>query len=659
MIFGLFNYMKQQDTINVAPLFLWQTSRLHVHLCLTKTMTTPEHGMEFDTGEPLEHFPSRRHFWFAIDTNLFTQMECLSRRRTDFGSTLRTQARPGPAGVALDSDKMPADTMQTTDQTRFERTQKMLPVPADDAAGEDIESVSSLADNLSIWIDGEEHWISGVDPNTTCADLICALLSYQDDPPEAGPPNADPLKPTANVKQQEYAIVQKQRHYEEYLDGSARLFDVISNRHASPKEECQLQLRHLATSSARKHTPTTDKDSGMGSPVDSSRSMRFRRRGKHKVLPSLKVPMATDHWGGETRGNNPKQPKRSRKLQQRNCHMTPNESLLTIILAQDETILQQMSMLHEKDRQILKIEEEKHRVRERELGKNYLLETYLKDLDEPQAIEEVDEDEPDAADVLLCTEDDYRADPAWTPSDVEVKDEIRVYWLEKIHAVNKQLQREEELLLSLHAKVRRHQVKRAYQTKSEVMLQIDRLDTELSTQVADIHRVERKLFTANEQLKAKLGVLECLGREFETTVAVAVAPNDTQREPTATATDATEEVTQADKVAKLIQSSMRDVDDLRISVKLSPVLEAGENPRSRNPNRCLSPQELAEKNLNVRHVTDKGLTKQMFTTSIPTSPAVEACRSGELEPRGAIPLDVLYGTPLHPALDLQHLGTLV
>jgi len=38
----------------------------------------------------------------------------------------------------------------------------------------------------------------------------------------------------------------------------------------------------------------------------------------------------------------------------------------------------------EKDRQIFKIEEEKHQVRERELGKNYLLETYLKDLDEPQ-----------------------------------------------------------------------------------------------------------------------------------------------------------------------------------------------------------------------------------------------------------------------------------
>ncbi|XP_017136335.1 uncharacterized protein LOC108151926 isoform X1 [Drosophila miranda] len=655
--------------------------------------------MEFDTGEPLEHFTCcrRRHFQLCLqliqasfhkwnasadDTGDLRHSALIFDTSHSWSQTAG-QARPGQAGVASSySDKMPADTMQTTDQATVARFdyQKTMPALEDDAAGEDIESVSSMADNLSIWIDGEEHWISGVDGSTTCADLICALLSYQDDPQEAGPPNANPLKPTANIKHpppamQEYAIVQKQRHYEEYLDGSARLFDVISNRHASPKEECQLQLRHLATSSASKHTPTTDKDSGMGSPVDSSRSMRFRRRGKHKVLPSPKLPMAPDHWGGEGRANNPKQPKRSRKLQQRNYHMTPNESLLTIILAQDETILQQMSMLHEKDRQILKIEEEKHRVRERELGKNYLLETYLKDLDEPQdnspTIEEVDADEPDAEDVPLCTEDDYRADTAWTPNDAEVNDEIRVYWLEKIHAVNKQLQREEELLLSLHAKVRRHQVKRAYQTKSEVMLQIDRLDTELSTQVADIHRVERKLFTANEQLKAKLGVLECLGREFETTVAV--AGNDTHKEPTAPATDTeavdtSEEVTEAAKVAKLIQSSMRDVDDLRMSVKLPPVLEAGGNHRNtnRNHNRCLSPQELAEKNLNVRHVAEKGLAKQMFTTSrmghtlTPTSPAaVDAYSGGEIGPIGAVAPDKIYANPLRSALDLQHLGTLV
>lgn len=42
------------------------------------------------------------------------------------------------------------------------------------------------------------------------------------------------------------------------------------------------------------------------------------------------------------------------------------------------------SASREKERQIARIEEEKHRKRERELGKNYLLETYLNGLDEAE-----------------------------------------------------------------------------------------------------------------------------------------------------------------------------------------------------------------------------------------------------------------------------------
>lgn len=55
----------------------------------------------------------------------------------------------------------------------------------------------------------------------------------------------------------------------------------------------------------------------------------------------------------------------------------------------------------------------------------------------------------------------------------------------------------------------------AYHTKDEVLQQIDRLDTNLANQVNDIYRIERQLLMANEQLKAKLGVLESLGNELE------------------------------------------------------------------------------------------------------------------------------------------------
>lgn len=48
-----------------------------------------------------------------------------------------------------------------------------------------------------------------------------------------------------------------------------------------------------------------------------------------------------------------------------------------------------MCVISEKERQIAKIEEEKHRKRERELGKNYLLETYLNGLNEAECEPEI------------------------------------------------------------------------------------------------------------------------------------------------------------------------------------------------------------------------------------------------------------------------------
>jgi len=119
-----------------------------------------------------------------------------------------------------------------------------LPAPGDD------DSLSSLSDNLSIWIDGEEHWISGVDASTTCADLICALISYKSVQQDTLPKEdalavrlgLEPSQKHSAQTPQEFAIVQKQRHYEEYLDGSARLFDVITSRHALPKEEVRERL---------------------------------------------------------------------------------------------------------------------------------------------------------------------------------------------------------------------------------------------------------------------------------------------------------------------------------------------------------------------------------------------------------------------------------
>ncbi|ALC42963.1 CG13875 [Drosophila busckii] len=369
-------------------------------------------------------------------------------------------------------------------------------------------STETLADHISITIDGEKHWVSGVDASTTCADLVCALLSYQQQPQAvstAAASVADGLtrpKITKDLEQfkelsklHDHVIVKQLRncHLEEYLDGSCRILDVVPPADTAARKQCELQLRNLVRSSSRASNQqqqqqqlfsmlsiSTDKDSGMGSPVGSSRSERFRRRRlKQKSLLT-------------TTANEVKQPKEA--------HSNSNDRLMHIILAQDATINRQMYLLNEKEQQILKIEHAQHRVREQELGKNYLLDAYLNAL--PEAT-------PCQQDISLV-KDKESSNSCDHPSE-----ELQICWLEKVYALNKQLQREEEQLLRLHGKVRKQQVRYAYQTKDDVLQQIDRLDSELTAQVADIFRVERQLLMANEQLKAKLGVLECLGLEFE------------------------------------------------------------------------------------------------------------------------------------------------
>ncbi|XP_065361880.1 uncharacterized protein LOC135955457 [Calliphora vicina] len=199
-------------------------------------------------------------------------------------------------------------------------------------------------------------------------------------PPTLLPITLPPGITTVSQLATEYVIVKQYHHCEEYLDGSTKVFDVLPRRDGSHKKECELLLRHLGPAPAvyiNNTTPqlssliSTDKDSGMGSPVGSARSAKFRRR-KHK----------SSQWLAQA---NTLHPKLSR------C--TGNERLMKIILAQDETIQRQLSLLREKERQITKIEEEKHRKRERELGKNYLLETYLNGLDEAECEPEIQDGE--------------------------------------------------------------------------------------------------------------------------------------------------------------------------------------------------------------------------------------------------------------------------
>ncbi|XP_023168890.2 ras association domain-containing protein 10 isoform X2 [Drosophila hydei] len=447
----------------------------------------------------------------------------------------------------------------TSNYAHFVKQNREISCNADIDMSPDVHNArDSLPDLVSVTMDGEKHWVSGVDPSTTCTDLICALLSYKD---LEGKSNEQlPIYHTlchklgrsiqtssqntshkatlrTNTKENEqtsyskglntnlhqYVIVKQLRdsRFEEYLDGSTRLMDVIPTADKLAKNQCELQLRNLAVDSTARIcnqmenqmfsmlSMSTDKDSGMGSPVGSSRSERYRRRrGKA-------------HRTGVTTAG-PALPKQTKQLQTQPGTLNPNEHLMNIIMAQDETIKRQIYLLNQKEQQILKIEDEKHRARALKLGKNYMIDTYLnalgkapdKELDVPgfedqlECVRSSNKLGPQPA----CKQEDAKQ-PGETFSNISI--DANIYWLEKVYTLNMRLQREEEELLRLHAKVRKHQMRHAYHTKDEVLQQIDRLDTSLANQVNDIYRIERQLLVANEQLKAKLGVLESLGNELE------------------------------------------------------------------------------------------------------------------------------------------------
>lgn len=93
-------------------------------------------------------------------------------------------------------------------------------------------SMETMSDNVSVWVDGEKHWVSGVDANTTCADLINALVNYQDSQLFA-------LNQSAFTKEDniDYVIVKQHQEIEEFLDPNMKILDILPLKDSNHKKE--------------------------------------------------------------------------------------------------------------------------------------------------------------------------------------------------------------------------------------------------------------------------------------------------------------------------------------------------------------------------------------------------------------------------------------
>lgn len=218
----------------------------------------------------------------------------------------------------------------------------------------------------------------------------------------------------------------------------------------------------------------------------------------------------------------------------------------------------------DRELEITTIEEERHKSREKEHGKNYVLETYLKgltDSDEKQelgagnsdsgvhteetAASPVVQHEDEISDTLLplnevnfkagskkrrskrehelmlehqstkeyssAIKDEQKLDEG--PIDSEVAAQIDI--LEKLIVLNKHLQREEELCVRLSAKIKRYEADASGLSEAQVKESLGRVNEQLDTKTCEIAKMENEIKTSDEALSTKTDFLKALYDELE------------------------------------------------------------------------------------------------------------------------------------------------
>lgn len=217
----------------------------------------------------------------------------------------------------------------------------------------------------------------------------------------------------------------------------------------------------------------------------------------------------------------------------------------------------------DRELQITDIEEERHRLREKEHGKNYLLEAYLNGLHEADDKEittgnsdsgvhteetttspeigatssgHMDENSDTypttsrkksrskrEAELLIEHESirdsisNKEKDPEIVPSATNNDDELstQIELLERLVVLNKHLQKEEELLVRLGAKIKRYEADASGLTEQQVKEAIEKVDTQLNQGTSELQHMECQIKYSDEMLQDKSNALKNLYDELE------------------------------------------------------------------------------------------------------------------------------------------------
>lgn len=198
-----------------------------------------------------------------------------------------------------------------------------------------------MGTEIPVWIGGLQKWVTGVTKQTTCEDVVKAVLYSNDDMKGHRSRSKRDFK--------DYTIVERWHSVERPLDSKSRLLKVWNTWGL---EQCN--VRFLLK---RVH----------GSPPKDAKSHhRQRRQGKTGVTKSAKT------W----------HPRKLRSeseedyLDEDDFPATP-EQLKNLIASQEETLMSQVRRLQEKDEEIEYYENQIHLQRMQQIGVNYVQDTYL------------------------------------------------------------------------------------------------------------------------------------------------------------------------------------------------------------------------------------------------------------------------------------------
>lgn len=86
--------------------------------------------------------------------------------------------------------------------------------------------------------------------------------------------------------------------------------------------------------------------------------------------------------------------------------------------------------------------------------------------------------------------------------------------LEKVVAINKHIQREEELLVRLNAKIRKYEADNPALTETEIIAALDRVNDDIASTNSEMVKMGHELDTSNEMLVVKADIVDQLSREL-------------------------------------------------------------------------------------------------------------------------------------------------